>query len=656
MWISKITISNFRSFGDTPIEILLEKDLTGFIGLNSTGKTAALEAIRKLFGTTQQERELNRQDFHIPGDQKPSDVSEILLFIEVRLDFEEADEEAIPHFFEQMVIKTPGGEPYIRMRLSAKWVRSALSPDGEIEQDFSFVNAPEGIEPDESNCHGVRPHHRNKIQCIYVPAIRRPGEQVRFVAGTVLHRLIRNYIQFDEAFKGVFKDNIGIINTKLQGQPGYEVVQNSMSGHWNKFHKDKRYGQTKITFGGDDLESILRKIDIAFSPTDVDRAYSVDELGEGLRSLFYLTLICTLLEVENNNTGIDPDEKPLLSFLAVEEPENHIAPQLLGRVIGNLIRISGQPNAQVALTSHTPAIIKRIKPEAIRHFRLVPDVHHTIVREITLPDDKTAEYKYVKEAVQNYPELYFARLVVIGEGDSEEVVFNRLAKVYNQDFDDNIITFVPLGHRFVNHIWRLLQNLEIPYLTLLDLDLERDGGGWGRIKYVIKQLIQVGVDKSKILEISGGGILSDNELEKMHTWDYTDRKAFSGWLKLLITYDVFFSKPLDLDFTLLKKFPDVYQNLVGHDGPIIPDRNTDATEFVEKVKKSVQRTLKSDSATGELYSEADRELMIWYNYLFLGKGKPITHLLAISSIDDDTLKANLPEPLPTIFRRISQLL
>lgn len=656
MWISKLTISNFRSFGIEPVEILLEKDLTGFIGLNSTGKTAALEALRKLFGTTQQERELRPQDFHIPGDKQPSQVSEVSLFIEARLDFEESDEDAIPHFFEQMVIKEPAGAPYVRMRLTAKWTRTTLSPDGEIEQNFSFVNAPEGTEPDESNQHIVRPHHRNKIQCVYVPAIRRPTEQIRFVSGTVLHRLILNNIQFDQAFKNAFKDNIGAINTKLQGQSGYEIVQNSMSGHWNKFHKDKRYGQTKITFGGDDLDSILRKIDISFSPTDVDRAYSVDELGEGLRSLFYLTLICTLLEVESKNTGLNPDEKPLLSILAVEEPENHIAPQLLGRVIGNLIRVSGQSNAQVVLTSHTPAIIKRIKPESIRHFRLKPDLHQTVVREIILPDDRTAEYKYVKEAVQNYPELYFARLVVIGEGDSEEIVFSRLAKVYNQDFDDNIITFVPLGHRFVNHIWRLLKNLEIPYITLLDLDLEREGGGWGRVKYALKQLLQVGIDKNEILKLSDGSILPDTKLEEMHNREYSNIAPLFAWVKRLEGYNVFFSQPLDLDFLLLKSFAKIYQNLDGYQGPDIPDKANKLNEFAVRVEKSVQRTLKSDSAKGALYSEADKELMIWYAYLFLGKGKPITHLLALSSIDDNELRANLPEPLPTIFQKITERL
>ena len=30
---------------------------------------------------------------------------------------------------------------------------------------------------------------------------------------------------------------------------------------------------------------------------------------------------------------------------------------------------------------------------------------------------------------------------------------------------------------YVNHLWRLLADLDIPYATLLDLDWGRDGGG-----------------------------------------------------------------------------------------------------------------------------------------------------------------------------------
>ncbi|PAK37651.1 hypothetical protein CHI08_23105, partial [Peribacillus simplex] len=68
----------------------------------------------------------------------------------------------------------------------------------------------------------------------------------------------------------------------------------------------------------------------------------------GLKSLFYITLVSSLLEIEKN---IEEENKPLLNILAVEEPENHISPHLLGRVVNNLNNLSKKLNAQVILSS-----------------------------------------------------------------------------------------------------------------------------------------------------------------------------------------------------------------------------------------------------------------------------------------------------------------
>ena len=59
-----------------------------------------------------------------------------------------------------------------------------------------------------------------------------------------------------------------------------------------------------------------------------------------------------------------------MTIVALEEPENHIAPHLLGKLVGNLQDIADKSNAQAIMTSHSPAIVKRIDPENLRYFRL----------------------------------------------------------------------------------------------------------------------------------------------------------------------------------------------------------------------------------------------------------------------------------------------
>src|SRR5260370_2732839 len=88
--------------------------------------------------------------------------------------------------------------------------------------------------------------------------------------------------------------------------------------------------------------------------------------------------------------------------------------------------------------------------------------------------------------------MYFSRFVILGEGTSEEVVIPRLADAMDLSIDRSFVALVPLGGRHVNHLWRLLTDLDIPYATLLDLDAGRAGGGRGRINLACPEIIPNG--------------------------------------------------------------------------------------------------------------------------------------------------------------------
>ena len=656
MHISKIKIHGFRCFNSEGASIEIDRRLNAFIGLNSSGKTAALEALRKLFGITNAERNISKQDFHVACEED-DEVRERSLSIEARLDFDESETDAIPHFFSSMVVDAEGENPYIRVLLESTWTKNDLAEEGDIDTKLYFINVPESEDSTDESKHAFPKHLRGLIQAFYVPAIRRPSEQMRYISGSILYRVLSS-MKFSDEFKENYLTKITELNSLFQGIDEFSTIESTLSGIWSEFHKDERYKDVSLSFGTSEIESILQKLEISFSPTEIDRPYQINELGEGYRSLFYFTLVCTLLKIEEE---IEDEErvKPLLTILAIEEPENHIAPQLLGRVIKVLTSISKQDKAQVFLSSHTPAIIKRLDPESIFHFRINED-YATEINKVYLPQGDEDEYKYVKEAVKNYPEIYFARLVVIGEGDSEHLIFNRLMEVYDKDFDDNIISFAPLGHRFVNHIWKLLSSLHIPYITLLDLDVGREGGGWGRVKYALQQLLNIGIDKNVLLQVSGGTVLSDESLEEMHTWIFKDNKLdnLMAWVNLrLKEYNVFYSAPLDLDFLMLEHYPEIYKKAIPKNGgPRVPKKDEEPDKFAAKVENAVVATLKSEDAKGETYTEEQKELMIWYNYHFLGRGKPVTHMNALSLMDNKQIKENTPPVLVEIFDKIEEIL
>src|ERR1017187_7979535 len=133
MQITKIKIKGFRSFGPDEVTISVSENLIAFIGLNSSGKTTALDALRKVFGGSMIEREIYRQDFHIGKDEMVDEIDERSLSIEIRLDFSKEEKEAIPHFFSHMVVDEKDSNPYIRLRLEAVWKKIEYEPEGTTD-------------------------------------------------------------------------------------------------------------------------------------------------------------------------------------------------------------------------------------------------------------------------------------------------------------------------------------------------------------------------------------------------------------------------------------------------------------------------------------------------------------------------------------------
>ena len=679
MKLRKIKVSNFRSFADEmSIEI---DDLTALVGANSSGKTSFLQALVRMFGDTTAEREIKKSDFHIPSNVNPNTINENSFYLESIFEFEEViggsgiAKYSVPSNFENFIINSKTGVPYIRIRLEATWTRSN-QPEGIIDYKMYYITKDEGETFEDKDKKTISKSNLSLIKVIYVPAVRDPNVQLRNATGSILWRLL-NGINISDEFKNSINEKISEVNEDIGNHEGISIIRKFVEEQWQNYHKYEKYKNIDFIYNTTDIDSILKKIEPHFSPTETGNNYTVEDIGDGLRSLFYFSLVGTLLKAEEetmvdiiNNPSKKVDDRifsmqpPCITIVAVEEPENHISPHLLGKVIMNLRYISKNINSQVIMSSHSASIIRRVDPTEIRHFRNCTDKLCTVVNKILLPEKKEDEYKYVKESVRAYPEIYFSSLVILGEGDSEEVIIPKLFDIENIEINTNEIAIVPLGGRHVNHFWKLLEQIGIPYITLLDLDLERNGGGWGRIKYALEQLIMNGYKKEELLEISGGKILSDDELKKMHDWDQNQIDNMDAWIKDLEKYEVFFSYPLDLDFMMLKIFKDQYLAIINsNEGPVIDingatkrisELSTDelkSKEYDEKIKESVQATLKNEKKVGECYSLVDRQLMIWYKYLFLYRGKPVMHRLAINNIDDSVLKAQMPE----VFKRLIKI-
>ena len=686
MRLSKLKLMNYRCFGSEE-QIILFDNLTTFIGNNSAGKTATLSALNCMFSENSSDRILQRSDFHLPKEMAPDEMESQDLYVEAVFEFEElktgdnGGEYVIPIFFQHFVVDNPGELPYLRIRLDATWEKSNTI-EGSIDSKISYITCPEAAEI-EDNCRiPAARRDLDKIRVVYIPAVRDPSRQLKNASGTMMYQIM-NSINWSEKTKENVKTKIKELNEQFAEEKGVSMFGASLAEQWKAYDSDDRYSTASLRFNSTDIETSVRKTEVVFEPTETGKEYTIDQMGDGLRSLFYISLVDSILDVEGKmqkEIESDPENTsfsrrpPILTIVALEEPENHIAPHLLGKLVENLSNIAGKSNAQAIMTSHSPAIVKRIDPENLRYFRMDKDLLASKVRRITLPEEESAQdqYKYIKEAVRAYPELYFAKLVILGEGDSEEIILPKYWEAVNGSVDVGGISVVPLGGRHVNHFWRLLNDLQIPHITLLDLDREREGGGWGRIKYVLKQLIANGHDKNKLLNTKSG-VLTDEQLDGMSEWDVSDVTSMQTWLDWLERYNVFFSAPLDIDFMMLEQMASEYKkSLDTAEGPRLEitedgkkkrvliqtfeETGTYPAEYRARIKKDIKSTLKEEGGDGSTYSTEQQNLMIWYTFFFLNRGKPSTHIAVLSRLSDEAIKDNIPPVLGRLIEAAERIL
>jgi putative ATP-dependent endonuclease of OLD family len=165
MNIERLILTKFRCFGPEPQTIELAPGVTAFVGANGAGKTAVMQALLRLFGTTSERRRLRRQDFHVPLDEESPPATRTLC-LEVILGFPELQEKeehegsAIREFFHQMAADEEG-QLKCRLRLDATWTDDG-SIEGAIDAKYRAIRtlAPEFSDND---CSDVKTSDRGRL-------------------------------------------------------------------------------------------------------------------------------------------------------------------------------------------------------------------------------------------------------------------------------------------------------------------------------------------------------------------------------------------------------------------------------------------------------------------------------------------------------------
>ena len=154
----------------------------------------------------------------------------------------------------------------------------------------------------------------------------------------------------------------------------------------------------------------------------------------GLGSNNLLFMACELLLLAEEETGS--------KLLLIEEPESHLDAQRQLRAMAFLQAEAQKKGVQVIITTHSPNLASAI------------DLGNMVMlhkgRAFSMAKDQTAlkfsDYRFLKRFLDvTKANLFFARGVMIVEGDAENILLPTLARLIGRDFTENGVSIVNVG-------------------------------------------------------------------------------------------------------------------------------------------------------------------------------------------------------------------
>jgi len=644
MHIESLALRNFRCFGNEPVSIPINNGVTGFVGDNGAGKSAALDALKRLFSPVAAERIFRRSDVHFGPAEDSQNVDDREMVIDVVFAFDDPDK--LPHVFNDIFFDAGTGALKVRVVCECHYEKAEAFED-DLETKIYTVRTldPVPFGPDDERKSPLRGKATQFAELVYIPAHRDSMAVTRHALKNVLRRIERS-ADWEDDTKNQSHQFATQLEQSLNEVPAISSVVADLKSYWGQLHDGHYDADPAFSVVATDFEQLIRDLSLKFTKSPGGGQRLIEELSEGQVSLLYFALSATLHSLIWRMDEAAPESlegfKALdfvpaaLTIFALEEPENHLAPFYLPRLIALLERLNKTGSAQSFVTSHSTSILRRIPPVNVRYLRLSRETLTSTAKEIPLPAAGTDERSFLHQVILANPEIYFARLVIVGEGDSEKIVIPRVAEASGVPLDPSFVAFVPIGGRHAQHLWRLLAGLDIPHLTLLDFDLGRYQAGMGRVRNAMTWLDAAGVNVNTETPLPSNVDL--------------DAGTALGWTHCLRTVGVYYSSYLDLDMMMIQSYPDAYAPREPYDS-----EKHDAKS--EKISASVF----GDSGPGNSELEHIGEgyslqALYAYNALFKSNAKPASHFDGLSKLSNEQIRANCPEPLQALIARASEML
>lgn len=516
MFLNTLKLWNFRKYGindnNPGLIVQFHEGLNLLVGENDSGKTAIIDAIKYILGTQSNDyQRINEKDFYKPIDGKRTTE------LKVECIFSDFSPTEAANFIEWLNFNS-SGKYELHIRLKAKIIENRIITD---------IRA--GVDGADIQLDGTA---RELLKTIYLKPLRdaeielTPGYKSRLAQILKNHHLFQLNGEVDHPLVHFIKE----ANSKINAYFSDEKI--------TLYSKDETTEDIIVTKTGKEISTNLNKYLTEFFPEgDVNNAdfkisdmelsdvlkrlsLTIDENTSGLGTLNLLFIATELLLLQNeSNNG--------LKLALIEEIEAHLHPQAQLRLIDFLQKT--RTKGQFILTTHSTTLASSIELENL----IICRDNQAFPMGPQYTELAKSDYRFLERFLDaTKSNLFFARGVILVEGDAENLLVPTIAKLIGKPLHKHGVSIVNIGSTaFLRYskifLRKVNKQMHIPVAIVTDLDVRP-------IEYYNDKKIELEIFCVNDTNISKLNELSDDfDFDKIKDNIYESKSSFEDALRTI---------------------------------------------------------------------------------------------------------------------------
>ena len=450
MYLKTLKIWNFRKYGKGDGEfasslpglvVKFREGLNVLIGENDSGKTTVIDAIRYVLRTQSGEFiPIEEKDFHYQDGVRADEMK-------IECTFDGLTEQDQGHFLEWLTLED---EKFVlRVWMYAKRQDNAVFPE-------FYAGAGDGATMEGST--------RMLLRTVYLKPLRDAltdmthGYKSRFaqILGAhslfktqkgadgqpIKHSLVTKYERLKQDIEDYFKGE----------EEGFSISKGINDLLREHFLFDQREAEIKLA--GGELSEILHQLDLILEGNK-----------SGLGTLNLLCIAAEMLMIEQQTKG--------LKLVMIEELEAHLHPQYQMNVIDYIKSVVEKDKTQFILSTHSITIGSKLPLESLIVFR--GDKDYPMGHEYT--QLAQSDYSFLERFLDaTKANMFFARGVIIVEGDAEELLLPAIAEAIDRPLNKYGVSIVNVGSTAYKRYAKIFQRkdgqmFDMPVSIVTDMDI-----------------------------------------------------------------------------------------------------------------------------------------------------------------------------------------